>query len=354
MASLSAVGRAVNSVLTLDEVLDVIVAGATDLLDARTGFVRLVDHDVAHSPGRLSVPLVNRGDVFGFLTIEAEPEREFSEDDERALALFAEHAAIAIANARLHERERAQLAEFVELDRIKSEFVATVSHELRTPLTSILGSVRTLQRQQLPKEQVELFLSVIERQGRRLLGLIEELLVAQRTQQGLDLRCRPVDIVQAVGDLVAMMRSGGRDVSLRAPAEAVAHADREALDQIVFNLVENAFTHGGEPVEVVVEDGTPDHPDAVRLAVLDRGPGVEAKESGQIFERFARGSEAHRVAGMGLGLYLVRSMAEAQGGSVHVEPRPGGGAVFEVLLPRMPGGVMVADAGDGVAEAVSA
>ena len=384
LATLSTVGKAINSVLTLDEVLDIILSSALELLGGESGSVMLAageDHlrvvavrgnepargavlargeGVAGrvaadrepllltgtlaqgAPGAeralpvdsaMCVPLVNRGELLGVLSLNAAAGRAFTEYDLRALTLFAEHAAIAIANARLYEAERAHVSELLEVDKLKSEFVATVSHELRSPLTSIIGAVATLRRRRLPEAQVDEFLEMIERHGHRLLRLIEEILVAQKAEGGLSLSPRPVDLTRAVTGLARLMESAGRPIEFRVPAESMVLADPESLDQILLNLVDNAFTHGAGPVEVVVErppangDG-----EVVRLAVLDRGPGVDRDSAAVIFDRFARGARAG-TRGVGLGLYLVRTLVEAQGGKVEVRERPGGGAVFEVLLP---------------------
>src|SRR5204862_871997 len=122
----------------------------------------------------------------------------FTEYDLRSLGLFAEHAAVSIANGRLYEAERAHVNELLELDRLKSEFIATVSHELRTPLTSILGSVQTLQRRHLDAEATSDFLQTIERQGHRLLRLIEEVLDVQQNATAPTLETQTVELAVTV------------------------------------------------------------------------------------------------------------------------------------------------------------
>src|SRR5205814_6300642 len=140
-----------------------------------------------------------RGEVLGVLNVSANDDREFTEYDLRALGLFAEHAAVSIANARLYEAERAHVTELVELDRLKSEFIATCSHELRTPLTSILGSVQTLQRHKLEPAMETDFLQTIERQGHRLLRLIEDILDVQHAASGPRLVSETVELADVVG-----------------------------------------------------------------------------------------------------------------------------------------------------------
>jgi two-component system sensor histidine kinase KdpD len=385
LAMLCEVGKAVNSVLDLEQVLGIILGSATELLESSSGSVMLFETpdemrvvcELGNAPARnatvrlgegiagqvallqepmlitgtverrppsgtnprevpvttaMCVPLINRGEVFGVLNVNGSAERPFTEYDLRALTLFAEHAAIAIANARLYEAELEHVAELVELDRMKSEFVATVSHELRTPLTSILGCTRTMQRRQLAPEVTDEFLQMIERQGTRLLHLIEDILDVQRSTTGETPQCGPVLLDAALDEVVRMQAAAGRPVELQSLPDIVVLADRPSLERIFTNLVDNAVTHGGGRVEVTVELSTHDGLPAALVSVLDRGPGVAPEDAERIFDRFKRGAEAFSP-GMGLGLYMVRSLVEAQGGRVWVAPRPLGGAAFHVLLP---------------------
>jgi signal transduction histidine kinase len=281
----------------------------------------------------MCVPLVNRGEVLGVLNVNGSAERRFTEYDLRALTLFADHASIAIANARLYEAELEHVAELVELDTMKSEFVATVSHELRTPLTSILGCARTMQRRELAPEVTTEFLQMMERQGTRLLHLIEDILDVQRTTAAEKAPpCGPVPLDTVLDEVVRVQAATGRHVTLDAAPGVVVLADRPSLERVFTNLVDNAFAHGGGDVEIEMEETTHDGADAALVVVLDRGPGVAPEAAERIFDRFKRGPEAFSP-GMGLGLYMVRSLVEAQGGRVWVTPRPGGGAAFRVLLP---------------------
>jgi signal transduction histidine kinase len=386
LAMLCEVGKAVNSVLDLEQVLGIILGSATELLESSSGSVMLFDNpeemrvvcELGNAPARgavvrigegiagqvallqepmlitgtverrppsaanirevpvttaMCVPLINRGEVFGVLNVNGSPERPFTEYDLRALTLFAEHAAIAIANARLYEAELEHVAELVELDRMKSEFVATVSHELRTPLTSILGCTRTMQRRQLAPEVTNEFLQMIERQGTRLLHLIEDILDVQRSTTAETPQCGPVQLGLVVDEVVRMQAAAGRPVELQpADEDLIVLADRPSLERVFTNLIDNALTHGGGHVELTMELSSHDGLPAALVSVLDRGPGVAPEDAECIFDRFKRGAEAFSP-GMGLGLYMVRSLVEAQGGRVWVSPRPGGGAAFHVLLP---------------------
>jgi signal transduction histidine kinase len=109
------------------------------------------------------------------------------------------------------------------------------------------------------------------------------------------------------------------------------NGDPEALERVLINLVDNAFVHGAAPVEIEAGyDG--DDQRMVRISVLDRGPGVPVAEVARVFERFSRGSQV-TAPGMGLGLYLVKTLVERQGGHITVTKRPDGGAAFHVGLP---------------------
>jgi signal transduction histidine kinase len=386
LATLCAVGKAVNSVLDLESVLDIILSSACELLQGESGSVMLLDGPdhlrsvcvlgnnehaaearvqmgegvaghVAQSqepmlitgpvdrqrfpraaeretpvPSAVSVPLMNRGNLLGVLNVNS-GDRMFTEYDLRALVLFAEHAAMSIANARLYQVERSHVEELIEIDRMKSEFVATVSHELRTPLTSILASVQTLQRRTLDADMSGEFLEMIERQGQKLLRLIEDILELQQPGASPTVELRPVEVEPLVAQVLQLERAAGRKVKCNVPDDLVVMADPTAVERILINLIDNAFVHGGGVVDVEAELMERKPKPTVRLSVLDRGPGVDPDDVDRVFDRFGRGSGAPAASGMGLGLYLVRTLAEAQGGGVSVARRAGGGAAFHVFLP---------------------
>jgi signal transduction histidine kinase len=374
---LSAAESAVNANLTVESTVDVVLAGAVELLGGISGGVYLKDSGGSlrlargrgiEGPGagmpvgpgdglvaavaasgepRLGVddadgaagavtgtvmaaPLEQHGAVLGVILVRRGPSAEFSEYDVRVLSRFAQHSAPAIAHAQLYEGQRQHVAELVERDRLKSSLVAMVSHELKAPLAAIIGAVRTLQRRDLPQEHVDSFLQMIEKQGERLNRLVEDVLQLRKAEGVGKLDLGPVDMVQVARDVVQLSQVAGRHVELRAPAPVLINGDPAALEQIVLNLVDNAFIHGAGVVEIEVEAAE----GSVRLSVLDRGPGVSAADARYVFDPFARGTET-RVPGSGLGLYLVRSLAEAQGGTVTLSERPGGGADFTVRLPSL-------------------
>jgi K+-sensing histidine kinase KdpD len=369
MAALGAAGQAMNSVLALEETLDIILASSLELLDADAGAVLLAEGDeklrvvaargqsgysqdervelddgplgtvvVSRVPTLVSdadssllcVPLVSRGTVLGALLVRSASSDRFVDHDLRVLTLFAEHAASAVANASLYEAERDHVAELLELNHLKSSFVAMVSHELRAPLASIIGATRTLQRNDVPAHHVERLLELIEEQAGRLNKLVEEVLEVKKAEVGADISCTPTDLAQVIYQVARLSRMAGRPVEVDVSGPLMANADPTAIEQILFSLIDNAFTHAWGAVEV--HGRVVDH--QVCLSVLDRGEGVPAEAMATIFDPFRR-LDSGAVSGAGLGLHLARMLAEAQGGTVTVSARLGGGADFSVRLPTL-------------------
>jgi two-component system sensor histidine kinase KdpD len=372
-------GKAMNSMLDLPVVLETILGGATELLGAESGSIMLRDGDelvctavqgneaardsririgegiagrvaadleplliegrhgasaVREKPvdSAVSVPLIHRQELLGVLNVNAGLERSFTEYDLRAMSLFAEQAASAIANARLYETEQQRVAELVELDRMKRDFVATVSHELRTPLTSIVAAAKTAKRSCSEAEQDE-FWEIVERQADRLSGTVEDILDAAK----LDERTNDPGAFRAATDLASLARiaatcskSGERVVEVEAPASAVAFVDPHAIRRVLDELIDNACRYGAPPVRIVVTEDA----GHVVISVLDRGPGVPASSRERIFERFSRLDRDRDQPGIGLGLPIVRALVRGSGGEIHAEEALGGGAAFVVSLPR--------------------
>ena len=373
-AALSAAASAVNASLALDETLAVILTHAVDLLAGGGGAVYLRDGKsltvVASSgPGApprgtqvrigaglvgrvaaekepalagaddaegapslsMAVPLVHRSELEGVLVVQAS-EVAFGDYDVQLLGLFAESAAIAVGHARMYEAERSHVEDLLQLDQVKTRFVALVSHELKTPLHAIGGAVRTLRRNDLSPEHVGQFLDLIERQSLRLSQLVEDVLSLKRSEMRVADKAEPVDIGEVAREAARVSRLAGRPVDLVVNGEPlIVRGDSGAFSQILINLIDNAFSHGWGPVEVIVSNDDREG----RVEVLDRGEGVAPEQVATIFDPFRRGDTA-ASPGVGLGLYLVRTLAEAHGGTVAVSDRPGGGANFTVRFP-LPG-----------------
>jgi two-component system sensor histidine kinase KdpD len=393
LTAISRAGRAVASTLSLDDVLDLILGSAQELLGATEGSLMLFDEDkrtlriaasVGLDPGSINrtipmgesvagwvaefrEPVVLRGDVtdprfrrfvpkdrrvrsamsaplyarvepVGVLNVSVSSgDREYTTHDLRALTVFAEHAAIAIANARLFQREREASARLQELDSERREFLAVVSHDLKAPLTAILGYTRLLRDigDAATLEQAREWAEVIEGQGRRMQEMLEQLVVAASLEQGAPVLSREaLDLRKLIDEEVTAFRGvlGDRKVSVEVPDDSPdVYGDRSAVEHILANLLDNAakYSPDGSRIEVAVEAG----PDEVRVSVADHGPGIEEDLLPYVFERFRQGEDPPSRGSVGLGLFIVRSLTQGHGGRVWAENHAAGGARVTFTLP---------------------
>jgi PAS domain S-box-containing protein len=227
-----------------------------------------------------------------------------------------------------------------EANRLKDQFLGALSHELRTPLNAVLGWARLLSTGDLPAHRVPHAISVIERNAQAQARLVEDLLDLSSIVTGkLRLRVEPVDLGAVAMSALDAVRpaADARQVVLRTSVSADARwlpGDPDRLRQIVWNLVANAvkFTPAGGSVSLtLMPNGS-----GIRLEVTDTGRGIEPAFLPHVFERFTQGdeNEMRGVRGLGIGLAIVRELAEAHGGSVEAKSDgPGTGATFVVLLP---------------------
>lgn len=242
-------------------------------------------------------------------------------------------------NTNIHQqREATRRAE--EASRAKDEFLATASHELRTPLNAILGWARILRSGQLEPNAYARGLETIERNARAQVQLIEDILDGSRIITGkLHLEIQALDVnalvLAAIDSVRPAADAKGIELSLDLdPAAAQLEGDAERLQQVVWNLANNAvkFTPRGGKVQVQLSRSE----SSVELTVADNGQGIDAAFLPFVFDRFrqAEGTSTRRYGGLGLGLALVRHLVEAHGGTVRAESEgPGRGARFVVALP---------------------
>jgi two-component system phosphate regulon sensor histidine kinase PhoR len=233
------------------------------------------------------------------------------------------------------------LTELRRADDMRRDFVANVSHELRTPIAAIRALTETLMlRGERRPELVEEYGPRIVQECERIDRLVQDLMLLAQTEAGhLEIRTEPLatrEIADEVLRQVEPVASGtGARVELGTFVAERVLADRFALSQCVRNLVDNAIRYAGAGTVRLasrIEDGQ------VVLSVSDEGPGIPADALGRIFERFYR-VDRHRSredGGSGLGLSIVRHLAEAQGGRVWAESRPGYGSTFHLALPPAP------------------
>jgi signal transduction histidine kinase len=289
-------------------------------------------------------PLTVQGRLVAELVTDARPSEVRPVRD--SLGTIAAELALALDRERLMriEREAAEaLAEqnerLRELDKMKDQFVSTVSHELRTPLTSMVGYLEILlegEAGELSEDQRR-FLEIVNRSCDRLNRVIDDILVVARIDanrlsyemQDVDLRMLTEEAVES--SRMAAVRTGV-DLRLSAPDEPVpAWADQTRLNQMLDNLLSNAikFTPDGGSVSVTLARQR----DVAVLQVSDTGIGVPEEEVGRLFDRFFRASTGLTISGTGLGLPIVKSIAEAHGGTIDVESEVGVGTTFTVELP---------------------
>ncbi|MFW5661238.1 MAG: sensor histidine kinase, partial [Oceanicaulis sp.] len=243
----------------------------------------------------------------------------------------------AVAVGRDVSRERTARAEESEAARGKSIFFASVTHELRTPLSGALGAAALLEETGLKPDQAA-YLDAVRSSAAHALALIDDILDLTRLEAGrLELREEAIDLRALVEDVAEILAPRAAEKGLTL-AHAVAaevpekvSADPARLRQVLFNLAGNAvkFTQTGGVLIGAERAG-----ERMRLTVRDTGPGVSGADQARLFEYFERGSaERTNAPGAGIGLAMVRRLAEAMDGSVGVRSEPGRGALFWFEAP---------------------
>ncbi|MGP7998798.1 MAG: ATP-binding protein [Streptosporangiaceae bacterium] len=241
----------------------------------------------------------------------------------------------------------------VRLERSRADLVSTVAHELRSPLTSVKGFTATLLAKwtRFTDDQKRVMLETVNADADRVTRLITELLDVSRIEAGrIEIHRQLVDIPQRAEKIVAGRAAAGdppERFRIEVPADLPeTWLDADKVDQILGNLVENAVRHGAGTVTIVVQPADDLDPrtasragaqgaagalaPAVAVSVRDEGDGVPPELVPRIFRQFWR---AKRRGGAGLGLYIVKGLVEAHGGSITVQRAPGGGAEFRFTMP---------------------
>jgi signal transduction histidine kinase/CheY-like chemotaxis protein len=285
----------------------------------------------------MCVPLQARGRVLGAVTfITSESGRHYGPADLRLAEDLARRAALAVDNARLYrEAQEAILA--------RDEFLSIASHELKTPLTSLQLQVQTLLRNahkgglsKLSLDRLVAKLELADQQTERLAKLINELLDVARIRSGqIDMRLEEIDLCEIVHTIAVRSEEqvvqAGCSLQLNCDADTRVCGDCSRLEQVVTNLLSNAIKYGaGKPVEISVKGD----PKNVYLMVRDEGIGIAQDHLERIFVRFERAVSSNNYGGLGLGLYIVRQIVEALGGTIQVASELGVGSRFTVILPR--------------------
>ncbi|MBX7166419.1 MAG: sensor histidine kinase KdpD [Pirellulales bacterium] len=293
--------------------------------------------DTLPSARGLYLPLnVSQKSMGVMALVSSAEQRYFSPDQLRQLVTFA--GQIALAAERIEAAAEARKLQVqMEAERLRNSLLSAVSHDLRTPLAAITGASSTLLENDAllePGVRRELAESIFI-EGDRLNRLVANLLDMTRLEAGaiaLQKEWQPLEEVIGVALNRLARPLHGREVRVQLPADLpLVPIDGLLVQQVLTNLLENAakYSPPGTPIEITarLQDNE------VEVAVADRGPGINAADRTQIFEKFYRSANAAGRMGVGLGLAICRSIVELHGGRIAVDDRPGGGAVFRFRLP---------------------
>ena len=236
------------------------------------------------------------------------------------------------------------ISQIRSLEAVRKEFVANVSHELRTPLSIITGYLETLIEGGGDPETNVRFLKTMHKHAQRLNILIEDLLsLSQLESRKVSLNFEPVELGECIQRVVERLDTRIREVAAKIKISIAGslprvEADAFRIEQVIYNLIDNALKHGGKlGVNVIVEAHSNGR--EVVVAVHDDGPGVPLGDQPHLFERFYRvhKDRSRDAGGSGLGLSIVKHTVQAHGGTVALKSSPGAGATFTVSLPLKQG-----------------
>jgi two-component system, OmpR family, sensor kinase len=225
------------------------------------------------------------------------------------------------------------------LDRLEAAFasqrafVSDAGHELRTPITIVRGHLELLGDDPTEREET---IALVTDELDRMARFVEDLLLLAKAEQGDFLHLAPIDLDVLTDELYAKAKAlADRDWRLSGSGAGRVTADRQRLTQAVMQLAQNAAEHTGEGDRISL--GSAISNGRAMFWVADSGPGIPEQEREQIFERFHRGGDGRRRSeGAGLGLSIVRAIAEAHGGRVELDSREGAGATFTLIVPTEP------------------
>ncbi|MFN2569597.1 MAG: ATP-binding protein [Candidatus Dormibacteria bacterium] len=289
-----------------------------------------------------AVPMFYQDDVIGALAIVVQPdEPPLGAEEEAVLTVLANNAAVAMENTRLFEQGRETVRRLRELDAMKTDFLSTVQHELRTPLTAILGLADLMELcwetwADEPKLEAVRDIQLAARNLHEMVETIINFALLEEDSMRLDLAAVAVrPAIEAARSAIAARMKGGIPlaIDISGGEHAAILADAIRFEEVMRALLDNAikFSPDGEPVSVViaVEDQN------VRIDVVDHGIGIPSDQLSRVFDRFFQvdSTATRRSGGTGMGLALVRRLAEAHGARITVESAVGKGSRFSLLWP---------------------
>jgi two-component system sensor histidine kinase KdpD len=280
----------------------------------------------------LAVPLWVGHESAGVIAIQLDRARRRIDLDARVLLeAIARQAGVAIARLTLAAEAR-EAALRAHAEELRSSLLSTVSHDLRTPLAVITGMATALRdaAPNLTSDQLESLDTIVD-EARRLGAILHNLLAITRVESGAELSRDWVPLEELIGAALGRLeaRLAMHQLELELDAEAYVFVDAILFEQVLLNLLENAAKHTppGTRIDVVARRQAAE----VVIEIADRGAGLPPGSPERLFEKFYRGPGV-RGAGAGLGLAVCRGIAQAHGGRIEAERRPGGGALFRVHI----------------------
>lgn len=366
LTTLQKIDQELNASLELEHVLDLTLSWALRSTDAKAGQLCLFDEagevqmitaagnqanptepepeeisrvtestaPIPVGKQRLLVPLRFEGKTRGFLDLKSNGNSTLGTKTADFASRLADHAAIAIENARLYKQVQ-------QANQAKSEFVSFVAHELRTPMTSIRGYASLIEREAAGPltPQQEKFAQVIRRNVDRMKVLVSDLQDISRIEAGrLKLELAPTALTDALDEALeatqAQIEERSQQLTSNVPDDLpVIHADPTRLTQILINLLGNACKYTPEGGKISVQAWSED--EKVHVAVSDTGIGISPEDQARLFTKFFRADDpvVQDEPGTGLGLCITKNLVELQGGDIEVESRLGEGSTFTFTVP---------------------
>ena len=288
------------------------------------------------------VPLIYFDQILGTMTaINKKAERDFTDTDVDFIQAMASQAAVAIENNRLYEAERKQVLELQESNEALEAFSHMVAHDLKSPLSIIVGYAELIvsfsHNQKLTIDEVLKYVGTMLNTGHKMSAIINELLMLANIRRNEELPLFPMNTSKIIDEVLVRLnwsieKNGATIIKPNQWPTAVGYPSW--IEEIWVNYVSNALKYGGERVEI--ELGFDENDEEILFWVKDNGPGLTAEEQSQLFKEFSRVGQ-HATKGHGLGLAIVRRIAERMGGQVGVESELGQGSKFYFTLPKADG-----------------